>query len=79
MSATSYRIRALAPALVEQLLRGDVLPAGSYNIRLRPAAMAGQFDVLVDGAVTRAGLHPSKAIRAVTLLRAAFLIDWSGR
>ena len=75
----AYFAPKLPPALRAQFLRGEVLPAGAYNLRLRPAVTAGELDVLLDGAVFRSGLLRADALRVAAFVRAAALVDWSGR
>lgn len=79
MSLHQYRIDELAPSLQQLLLNGERLPAGNYDLSLKPSQHAEFFDVHLDGACLRAGLARAEALRCCALLRAALLVRWNGK
>ena len=73
-----FYVSRLMPSLKAQALRGEVLPAGAYNLRMVPNG-TGHFDVYLDGGVLRAQLWERDALRVMALLREALRMEWSGR
>jgi len=70
--------RYLAPELkgdlAGQLLRGDVLPAGNYNLRARQAP-SGNWELFVDGVAMRSGLTEAGVLRVAAHLRESFTVE----
>lgn len=76
-----FLVEHLTSEMEGQLLTGGRLPAGAYNLEVRPACTtrANEFDVLVDGVVVRHGLSKGRALKVAAMLRAAYREAWMGR